>query len=652
MADIFISYARADRSRIEKLAEALESHGLSVWWDRKIEGGAHFGKDIERELDASKIVVVAWSEASIESPWVLDEAASGRDNGKLVPLRFDENLPPLGFRQQQAVDLSGWKGAKGHAGLAGLIETLRNRVNMARGSSAEPAPVSVPARRAPGKIPMLVGGLAALLFIAAAGWWFMSGGIGSGSPGAEAAEIDRTKSVAILPFRDLSPGGDQQWFTDGLADEITSRLSRTPDIVVAPSSAAFAFRDSALSPMEIASELAVEHILSGSVRRTGVQMRVTVELVRQSDGELVWSEQFDRTTMDAIEVQENIAVDVARALETVMDPEALAQMADIGTNSVEAYEAYLKGTTQSTFNDTDPVTSYEYFQRAYTIDPGFTAAHLAAAQILIYRMSQGTFGWSGYEDALERDPLFLEEVRAALAGSEEGSWIHGHALALRDRYYLRFKDVETRLSELHRQYPNELNILEDLAMAQIANGNYDGAEQSILRRVQLNDGPTGWSITQLRRIGKAEEAVRQARMALEQGSDAFALDRAIGALAESGLEEEARQALERFDSIEPREDARLAVRFYFHCILGQDEDARRIVGQMSPEDAERWWIGSNDNRASQPFDRDSPPYVLLYWGYIPDFDTTGLPKTRAALDRAGIAHDQPSPGPGWCGIEA
>jgi len=110
MASVFLSYDREDTSRAKHFATALEKAGHSVWWDLHIRGGAQFSKVIEEALKAADVVVVLWSVNSVESAWVRDEAAAGRDTNRLVPVTIDGTLPPLGFRQFQTVDLSRWKG--------------------------------------------------------------------------------------------------------------------------------------------------------------------------------------------------------------------------------------------------------------------------------------------------------------------------------------------------------------------------------------------------------------------------------------------------------------------------------------------------------------------------------------------------------------
>ncbi|MGH6729763.1 MAG: toll/interleukin-1 receptor domain-containing protein, partial [Sphingomicrobium sp.] len=110
MAKVFLSYAREDAAAAKQLAECIGHAGHQVWWDHQIEGGSRFSAEIDRELKNCDAVVVMWTAASIESPWVQDEAAEGRDSDRLLPLAIDDSLPPLGFRQFHAIDLARWNG--------------------------------------------------------------------------------------------------------------------------------------------------------------------------------------------------------------------------------------------------------------------------------------------------------------------------------------------------------------------------------------------------------------------------------------------------------------------------------------------------------------------------------------------------------------
>jgi hypothetical protein len=108
--DIFLSYKRDDREAVELLARLLEAQGWSVWWDPVITPGESYSVAIRSALEQAKCVIVVWSHGSVNSHWVLDEAGHGRDRGILVPIVIDGVGPPLGFRQYQAIDLSGWSG--------------------------------------------------------------------------------------------------------------------------------------------------------------------------------------------------------------------------------------------------------------------------------------------------------------------------------------------------------------------------------------------------------------------------------------------------------------------------------------------------------------------------------------------------------------
>ncbi len=193
------------------------------------------------------------------------------------------------------------------------------------------------------------------------------------------------KSIAVLPFTDLSQAQDQAWFAEGLAEEILNALVKVPDLQVTSRTSSFAYKGTNKPISDIAAELGVEHVLEGSVRSSGDRIRVTAQLIRASDGFHVWSETYDRDVDDMISIQEDLALSIAMALETSMDPEALAEMAQVGTRSILAYQDYLRGLQ---FKQEAITTSegwelfeqaYMHFEKARAIDPGFAEAHMQAA---------------------------------------------------------------------------------------------------------------------------------------------------------------------------------------------------------------------------------------------------------------------------------
>ncbi len=203
----------------------------------------------------------------------------------------------------------------------------------------------------------------------------------AGVPAAAAADQAVTdKSIAVLPFADFSAGGDQGWFADGLAEEILNALARTPDLLVSARTSSFRYKGSELAIPEIAKELGVAHVLEGSVRSTPQRIRVTAQLIRAADGFHLWSQTYDRDVADMIEIQEDLARQIALAMQTSMDPEALSAMAEVGTHSVEAYQAFVRGLVkQASATDDEFKEAYQYFEQARTLDPLFAAAHARAA---------------------------------------------------------------------------------------------------------------------------------------------------------------------------------------------------------------------------------------------------------------------------------
>lgn len=180
MASVFLSYDHEDYARAAPIAAVLEAHGHMVWWDRQIHGGAEYNSEIELAVARSDAVIVLWSEKSVRSAWVRDEAAEGRDAGKLVPVLIGAVKPPMGFRQYQTIDLAAWNGSKRIPRLPDLLHAI-DEVGKGRPSAAfamEPPSAAPPSSVAPGPdgIPrrLLIGSGAAVAAVALAGggvWW-------------------------------------------------------------------------------------------------------------------------------------------------------------------------------------------------------------------------------------------------------------------------------------------------------------------------------------------------------------------------------------------------------------------------------------------------------------------------------------------------
>ena len=128
MAQIFLSYTEKDRDAVRRLAQTLESVGWSVWWDRRIPAGLTWRSVLERELQSMRCMLVLWSSNSVQSDWVCEEAAEGRQLGRLVPVLIERVRPPAGFREVQAADLIDWDGARDFPGLQRLLEDIERLI--------------------------------------------------------------------------------------------------------------------------------------------------------------------------------------------------------------------------------------------------------------------------------------------------------------------------------------------------------------------------------------------------------------------------------------------------------------------------------------------------------------------------------------------
>ena len=159
MASVFLSYDRDDFTAAGSVARLLEKAGHRVWWDREIAGGSEYSREIEQALTDAEAVVVLWSARSVQSPWVRDEAASGRDRGRLVPVRLDATEPPLGFRQYQTVDVR--RGRIGKAQQRALFHAIAT----ATGAPARKTQKTRPSLALPGRIWLIVGAIVAFAIL-------------------------------------------------------------------------------------------------------------------------------------------------------------------------------------------------------------------------------------------------------------------------------------------------------------------------------------------------------------------------------------------------------------------------------------------------------------------------------------------------------
>lgn len=410
MSTVFLSYCRSDQADAARLAAALTAAGLDVWWDHLIEGGAAFAKRIESALEGADAVVVLWSARSIESDWVLDEAARGRDLRKLVPASLDGTPSPLGFRQYQTVDLVRWREGGDEAPLQALVRAVSAMGAGAKTDGLRSAPHNPEPMPARGGGPanaarrrLMLGALAAVPALGGGfyAWRHFAGG--------SAVVIDN--SVAVLPFSNGSEDAAQAYFSDGLSEEVRSTLTRNLALRVMAKSSSSRFATDPRDATEIAGELGVSYLLRGRVRRQDDEVRVSVNLIDGRTGFDRWAESFDGRLSDAFQVQSDIAYAVANALSAFVggnrdDRDGLAAVG--GTTDPSALDAYLRGRTlyDLSSDEASERAALQAFDDALASDPGFAAAHAARARSLTTIANQ-------YGSPDENVRLYAEAVAAA-----------------------------------------------------------------------------------------------------------------------------------------------------------------------------------------------------------------------------------------------
>jgi len=466
-ATLFLSYARDDRPRAEKLADVLTTAGYTVWWDALIEGGAQYATSIRQALETADVVIVLWSKNSVESDWVRDEAALGRDRHRLVPLTLDGTAPPLGFRQYQAIDLSHWRGRPDGTEIAAIDRAIA----LAMGHEAPPARTHKPMSR---RKVLAIGSGVGVLAVGGGGWFAWERGLFGPT---RAAGL----SIAVLPFRNLSSDPDQDFLSEGLTEEIRAALARNPALKVLAATSSNAAQELGDNAKSITRELGVNYLLEGSVRRSGDTIRVSTDLTDGKTGFSQWSQTVDRKLTDLFAFQSEIAGTVANALSVRVATNAPAPG---GTRNVRAYEHFLRG--RALFNQAKDETSdrqaLAYYELAIAADPKFAMAHAARSRALSAIAVQ-------YAKAGELKQLYSEAITAAQKAIELApNMAEGH-LALGFALFTGKLDIKGARPSYERAYQLGLGNADTLLLYALycsRAGRPEEAREAIARALALD----------------------------------------------------------------------------------------------------------------------------------------------------------------------
>lgn len=392
MSDVFVSYKAEDRSRVEPLVDELESEGLSVWWDARVGGGEAWRETIAKQLEAAGCVIVVWSKRSTgpEGRFVRDEANRALRRGTYLPITIDKVEPPLGFGETQALDLRGWKGDPADRRYRVIRDCVYSILGREK-PAGTPVRTARAARRIDRRTALASGGVAVLA--AGAGGWFLLRPAGA-----------KGNRIAVLPFANLSGDRSEDYFSDGLAEEVRAALAALGSLQVVARTSSEMLRNA--DAVTAAGRLDVANVVTGSVRRSSSTVRVNAQLVDGKNGVERWSQSFDRPVGDVLQIQSDIAANVARALSVALGKGA-ARSSLGGTTNPQAQDLLLQATAL-TGNDSSEaeLRQIALLEQAIRLDPNYAEAHARKA------LAQTVWGSTFAAYNAEKDQQ-LSEARAS-----------------------------------------------------------------------------------------------------------------------------------------------------------------------------------------------------------------------------------------------
>jgi len=373
MADIFISYSSHDREKALSLADDLRSRGSSVWVDQGGIGGAmNWSSEIVSAINDCNTLLFLISKNSASSHNCAKEIqlASEKQKNILPVILEDIQLPvifeyPLaGLQRLQANDLEA---------IAKAITNLRD------GKNALDAMMTM-------------------------------------SPKLQAGRI----GVAILPFDDLSPAHDNDWFADGMMDELINTLGSLEKLKVPSRTYVIYYKTNRPKAKEIASDLGVRYLVGGSVRKAGEKIRINASLTDTEENRQLWANNYDGTFDDIFDFQESVAKRIAEALQLKLTPEEIKEVEKNLTENTEAYEHYLKGDLYfHRHTRTDYDRALALFEEAIRLDPAFSAAYA-----MIANTSQAYYHhYSHIPEMLDRAEHAAMKVRELEGETSQSFWI-------------------------------------------------------------------------------------------------------------------------------------------------------------------------------------------------------------------------------------
>jgi adenylate cyclase len=421
------------------------------------------------------------------------------------------------------------------------------------------------------------------------------------------------KSIAVLAFVNMSNDPENEFFSDGIAEEIINALTQVKALRVASRTSSFAFKGKNEDIGEVGRKLKVHTVLEGSVRKAGNRLRVTAQLINVPDGYHLWSERYDRQLEDVFEIQDQIAENIVRALRVVLGEDEKRAIEKTPTENVQAYEYYLRGRqSQHLLRRTTLQYARRMFDRAIEIDPNFARAHAGIADCcsFLYMYWDGSNANLEGADASSRKALELDPESA------EAHTSRGLALTLRRSYQEARQEFEAAL----RLNPMLYEAHYFYGRACLTEGKFEEAVSHYRDawRVRPEDYQAIYlSAAPLAKLGRREEALDVVRQGLKVADahlelnpdDARAWYFSAGMLMRLGQRDQALERARRASTIDPEDSAVLYNVGCVYALAGSDEEALDHLDKAIQDGfGHRDWLENDSDLDSI---RDQPRFQAL-----------------------------------------
>jgi len=497
---VFVSYAHKDSAAVFPEISKLRDQGFNIWYDEGIDGGTEWSEALAGAIKRSKLFLFFVSPNSVQSQNCRNEINFAVERGLPVLTVY---LKETDLTDGLSLTLSARQAIlKYEMPRSEYWEKLVSRI----ASYLEQQPIQL--TPSPKRIPLIAAGIVALSVFLIYNASFLSE---NKQVSEEATQKVEGTSIAVLPFVNMSSDPEQEYFSDGISEEILNVLARIPNLQVTSRSSAFFYKGKDINIHEVAKVLGVKNVLEGSVRKSGTRVRITAQLINADTDKQLWSESYDRELDDIFKVQDEISSAIVKSLKETLGITLVKANYAAQTINPEAYDYYLQGLRGINVSTFDSLTEAgTAFKSAIKIAPDFLPAKIKLAETFSLQIDIGSRSDRSILDTADE---IINQVLVTNPGSAEAyyvrAWIAGR------RYELTL--AKQYAKEAYRLNPNDADIVVTHAKFNAADIGEEKA-RTLFNRAQQMDPFDGeiphhygmYLVDTLQAYTDAEKAFKQA----------------------------------------------------------------------------------------------------------------------------------------------